>query len=771
MKRLLAVVLAALMLVSVLASCNSKAPVTKEPSSSVSPTQSAGEDASTDSSANASADPSADGSTETSSKALEEYVDDYVDDDDRSDIPVVKEHQMLPADKIPESFSLIGTTHLPPIDNQGGLGTCASQAITYTQMTNAVSRYLHSKNENINWDPSSGDTSTIFAPKFTYNFSGAGTAWVYDIIMDHGAALLKDCYFYTTDSGYKTGDSKYNRHPQTIGWQVTEGELEKALNYRISNYEQIWTRTIDNNLTYSEAGADLMYKIKDALVQGNVVVTGGFSYSWKLQQLTAKDVRNTTAKAGEMVCTHAEGLEGGHQVSIVGYDDNITCTLNGATMKGAFLIANSWGENWANNGYFWMMYDAVNAISEFEEINAIEGRNLALDQFCFIYWDKDIVIEKPSAYVTVEVETTDREGFYIELTRTDATDTMATHVPALFQFGANFNGYHGVNPGYLSDTEKYVTFSGQVDGEREKGVFTLGYQPFLSGDTSFEDYLWGVNVVATSATTYVRKITLYDGQGNKKAEIVPEESMQKVLFKTNSSYVFDLGETPKSFHDVGSYKLKNVNTGLYCTSEVLLLNPGESAVDATIFDVEFDLIERHHVIKMHNNKYVLDVKNRSIIEGDIVKFNAVSVKRTTQTWKVVKLDDGSYNVRLAADTRYAMGMKDGKIVLVTGADIKEYGCWIFEKAGSDLMTVTVRADESGKLMVDGRIPTGVEEDTLKIDVTTADGKAVTVYDVTGKGEMRSFAFEATGLEKGKTYVFTLKNSKGAPVTCSYVVCA
>ena len=468
------------------------------------------------------------------------FVDDYVDNDDKSDIPVVKEHEMLPKDQIPDSFSLIGTTHLPPIDNQGGLGTCASQAITYTQMTNAVSRYLHSKDANIKWNPSSGDSSTIFAPKFTYNFSGAGTAWVYDIIKDHGAALLKDCYFYTTESGYKTGDSRYNRHPQTIGWQVTDGELEKALNYRISDYEQIWTRTIDNNLTYSEKGADLMYKIKDALVQGNVVVTGGFSYSWKLQPLTAKDVRGTSAKAGEMACTHAEGMEGGHQVSIVGYDDNITCTLNGATMKGAFLIANSWGESWANDGYFWMMYDAVNETSEFESINAIEGRNLALDQFCFIYWDKDIVIEKPAAYVTLEVETTDREGFYIELTRTDATDTVATHVPALFQFGANFNGYHGVNPSYLSDTEKYVTFSGQVDGEREKGVFTLGYQPFLSGDTAFEDYLWGVNVVATSATTYVRKITLYDGQGNKRSEIVPEESMQKVLYKTNSRFVFDL---------------------------------------------------------------------------------------------------------------------------------------------------------------------------------------------------------------------------------------
>lgn len=739
MKKLLASVLALLMMLSVLASCNTNKPVTNEES--------------------------------PSSSSATQFVDDYVDNDDRSDIPEIKEHQMLPADQIPESFSLIGTKHLPPIDNQGGLGTCASQAITYTQMTNAVSRYLHSQNDKIKWNPSSGDTSTIFAPKFTYNFSGAGTAWVYDIIKDHGAALLKDCYFYTTGSGYKTGDQLYNRDPQTIGWQVKNGELESALNYRISDYEQIWTKTINDNLTYSEGGEKLLYKIKDALVQGNVVVTGGFSYSWEYQTFKANEVKGTSAKAGQMVCTHAVGKRGGHQVSIVGYDDNVTCTVNGITMQGAFLIANSWGDSWANEGYFWMMYDAVNEVSEFEEMNAIEGRNLALDQFCFIYWDKDIVIEKPAAYVTVEVETTDREGFYVELTRTDATDTVATHVPALFQFGANFNGYHGVNPSYLGEGEKYVTFSGQVDGKAEKGVFTFGYQPFFSGNTAFEDYLWGINVVATSASVHVRKITLYDGNGNKKSEIIPEESTQKVVYGNNTSYVFDLGSKPKSFHDVGSYKLKNAASGLYCVSDVLLLNSASSGANATVFDVDFDLFERHHVINLHDEKYVLDIKGRTIADGVSVKFNAVSVKRTTQTWKVVKLEDGTYNLRLASDTRFAMGMKDGNIVLVSGEDIGTYGKWIFEKAGSDLMTVTVRPDESGKLMVDGRIPGTITENSLKIDVTTADGKAVTSYTVTGEGDLRSFSFEATGLEKGKTYVFTLKDAKGKPVTCAYVVTA
>ncbi len=40
---------------------------------------------------------------------------------------------------------------------------------------------------------------------------------------------------------------------------------------------------------------------------------------------------------------------GAHAMAIVGYDDHI----NG----GSFLIANSWGKNWGQDGYTWANYD------------------------------------------------------------------------------------------------------------------------------------------------------------------------------------------------------------------------------------------------------------------------------------------------------------------------------------------------------------------------------------------------------------------------------
>lgn len=44
-----------------------------------------------------------------------------------------------------------------------------------------------------------------------------------------------------------------------------------------------------------------------------------------------------------------EELLGGHAVVIVGYDDN----------KNAFIVRNSWGKNWALNGYFYMPYRVI----------------------------------------------------------------------------------------------------------------------------------------------------------------------------------------------------------------------------------------------------------------------------------------------------------------------------------------------------------------------------------------------------------------------------
>lgn len=45
---------------------------------------------------------------------------------------------------------------------------------------------------------------------------------------------------------------------------------------------------------------------------------------------------------------------GGHAVTCVGYDDN---KIVAPDVKGAWIIRNSWGPKWADNGYFYMPYE------------------------------------------------------------------------------------------------------------------------------------------------------------------------------------------------------------------------------------------------------------------------------------------------------------------------------------------------------------------------------------------------------------------------------
>ena len=61
-----------------------------------------------------------------------------------------------------------------------------------------------------------------------------------------------------------------------------------------------------------------------------------------MQPMMGQDVWNPTQDDASMM-----GF-GGHAQCVVGYDD--------AKYGGAFLIMNSWGPQWGNNGFAWVRY-------------------------------------------------------------------------------------------------------------------------------------------------------------------------------------------------------------------------------------------------------------------------------------------------------------------------------------------------------------------------------------------------------------------------------
>ena len=271
---------------------------------------------------------------------------------------------------LPSYATLWGTTHCPSIDNQGAIGSCASQAISRTQFSNAYSRHLHKLDPDSTFSPRD-DKNQCFAPKFTFTLSGAGTIWVYEILKEHGCVFTDDCAFSKDErGGHRAKDKDGNLYIDTTrSPAATEGLMEQAMVNRISGFERVWFEgePYHERLTTSEMGLALLEKIKLAVLRGDAVVTGGYPSRWVYGKL---DGCGSIGKVGENTVVAASGnAGGGHQVAIIGYDDEVTCTFAGVKMRGAFLIANSYGEGWMNGGLTWAMYDALNTVSAFPELN------------------------------------------------------------------------------------------------------------------------------------------------------------------------------------------------------------------------------------------------------------------------------------------------------------------------------------------------------------------------------------------------------------------
>ncbi len=177
----------------------------------------------------------------------------------------------------------------------------------------------------------------IYSPAWTYNYTNGGQnngtvlSNAYNVLQYQGAMLWNDMPHSATSS------STYSFALPTDLTKMTE-----ALHYRAG------IKTCDATSTSN------INAIKQQLADGHVAVVRTNSSSWVIEK----------NDDGEYFILCNAG-EGGHAVTVVGYDDEIEITVNGVTLTGAFKIANSWGDQWRNNGYIWVSYDALNATSAY----------------------------------------------------------------------------------------------------------------------------------------------------------------------------------------------------------------------------------------------------------------------------------------------------------------------------------------------------------------------------------------------------------------------
>ena len=205
--------------------------------------------------------------------------------------------------------------YLPPIGNQGQYGTCVAWATAYNCRT-----FLYAKSHNLK--TSSLNSSNTFSPADIYmsigssdKGSGCGGTYfeaAFDKMVSRGVAPL--------------GTAPYSSINCSGSPSSTWSSAASA--NKIASYREI---QLDKNT------------LKQYLAQGDLVVFGAelgdeFMYTNDATVLTKQTTFTATGQ-------HAY-----HAMVCAGYDDS-----KGA--NGAFLVVNSWGTTWGDNGYIWVDQD------------------------------------------------------------------------------------------------------------------------------------------------------------------------------------------------------------------------------------------------------------------------------------------------------------------------------------------------------------------------------------------------------------------------------
>lgn len=229
----------------------------------------------------------------------------------------------------------------PTIGNQI-LNSCAAWSMGY---------YQHSHNNGLvmGWiNNTTTNNSTKCSTKFVYNMINSGE--------DNGA-YFSDSLAMLEKHGCVPWD-KWPEDSNFLEWNTNLDHQKIALARR--NYAAQYITNVDT--------AASLDQVKQLLVNGYVLTYGTYITSWTYTTIKADPARSSNPLTGQHVMRYMNGTQGGHGMTIVGYDDDAWVDINNNNVvdngeKGVLKIANSFGTSWKNQGYVFMAYDALKAIS------------------------------------------------------------------------------------------------------------------------------------------------------------------------------------------------------------------------------------------------------------------------------------------------------------------------------------------------------------------------------------------------------------------------
>lgn len=192
----------------------------------------------------------------------------------------------------------------PSPGNQLNQGSCTAWAVGYAAKS-------YEEKVEMGW---AYQANTLFSPAWIYNQINGGVdegSYIHEalgLIVNKGAATLATMPYNSND---------YWSRPSLLA-------IKEAAKYKATS----WVRLSSKD------------DIKDKLAKALPVIIGIDIYD------SFYALRGSNA-----VYTPSGNYDGGHAVTVVGYDDN--------QFGGAYKVINSWGTTWGAQGYFWLPYSVA----------------------------------------------------------------------------------------------------------------------------------------------------------------------------------------------------------------------------------------------------------------------------------------------------------------------------------------------------------------------------------------------------------------------------
>lgn len=287
------------------------------------------------------------------------------------------------ARSLPSSVDNSTSRFMPPIFNQWGSSSCVHCAEIGYVLTYELNRY-RGVDAGSNWTGTESQRENLYHPFFTYNFvnngdgrSPTGFGSGFKIVCENGCPSLNDYYDPVLNQHFNPGSSNAS---QWAFRRWMDGE-EKYINASENK-----TRVFPNNMECYKITWGNTYETLTPLKRwlhnhnsssntGGIAVisvcmgsdSSGFPlFDW--------DTIQTGPGAGEKILT-SWAPTGWHALTIVGYNDDICLSGDCSNPnpntplsdceKGAFKVANSWGNNYTTtNGYIWVPYSLMANINK-----------------------------------------------------------------------------------------------------------------------------------------------------------------------------------------------------------------------------------------------------------------------------------------------------------------------------------------------------------------------------------------------------------------------